>query len=147
MLTLKQFIEYLASAETLSFVCNNKTIPAHFHITELAYINKIFIDCWGIKRHEQFASMQIWVAGDIDHRLSPSKLSKIIELWSNIISDTAIPLLFEYQWSTIESYHVSRNSNNFILEPMYTNCLAQDKCGISPTQFPTKNPCCGNGCC
>ena len=147
MLTLKQFTEQLKSCETLSFMCNSTAIPEHFHITELAFIEKQFIDCGWTKRHETFISMQIWVAEDKEHRLSPDKLLKIIDLWKWLIPDENIPLVFEYQWFTLETYNIDYDGDNFILEPIYTNCLAQDKCGIKPDQLPKKNSCCGGSCC
>ena len=97
MLTLKQFADILPTIHNLVFICNRQTIDPHFHITELAYIQKSFIDCGGTKRQEYYATMQLWIAGDTEHRLSPSKLHKIIDMGKDMIPDYNIPLIFEYQ--------------------------------------------------
>ncbi|MBP7884982.1 hypothetical protein KAZ93_02265 [Patescibacteria group bacterium] len=62
MLTLQQFTDILPSIETLAFICNGQTIAQHFHITEIGYVQKSYIDCGGNKRHEQYVSMQLWIA-------------------------------------------------------------------------------------
>ncbi len=97
MLTLKQFDDILSTISNIVFVCDKIIIESHFHVTEIAYIQKSFVDCGGTKRHEQYVSMQLWVASDIDHCLSSVKLRKIIEIAKDMISDFDIPLVIEYQ--------------------------------------------------
>jgi hypothetical protein len=59
-------------------------------------------------------------------------------------------LRVEYQGATIEVYGLSHDGYQFILQPLQTDCLAKDKCGITDNQpkkaVPTScTP--GSGCC
>ena len=50
---------------------NGKSIPAHYHITEVGHVKKDFIDCGGTKRSVSACVLQAWIAGnDEDHRLN-----------------------------------------------------------------------------
>lgn len=149
MLTLKKFKDILSSIENITILQNNKPIPPHFHLTEMWYVHKTYIDCWWKKREDSYISMQLWVAWDIEHRLSSKKLLNIIEMSKDIIQSENNFLVVEYQWlETIWSYHLWRNWDSFILKPISTNCLAQDKCGISPNQLPkqSQSSCCSWWC-
>jgi hypothetical protein len=77
---LYEFKKHLTETKELSFQLPDGTyIPEHFHITEVAIVDKTYIDCGGVHRHEQVVTLQIWVAGDTDHRLAPQKLLTIID--------------------------------------------------------------------
>jgi len=58
---------------------NGLLVPAHFHITEMGLVTKNFIDCGNTIREEKLITFQVWYAGDLEHRLAPSKVFKIIE--------------------------------------------------------------------
>jgi len=144
MPTLRDFTDYLHTVSYLDFkLPDGRTIPAHFHITELALLDKRYIDCGWTKRHEQIITMQIWLAWDTDHRLTAEKLWKIIELSRSIICTDTLPLIFEYQGETIQSRSRKIQGASIHLTPLFTNCLAMNKCGISPDQIA----CCGGGMC
>lgn len=149
MLTLAQFKTILSSIDTIQIIHDGNIIPSHFHITELWFVDKVFIDCGWTKRKEHYITMQVRVANDIDHRLTPSKLLLIIEMSQGIVASHDLPIVIEYQGVTLGSYHVSRDGSSFVLEPIFTNCLAQDKCGISPHQLPSSSQSCceRGGCC
>jgi hypothetical protein len=64
----------------------------------------------------------------------------------------------EYQSSTIGKYDLDFDGQNFLLVNKFTNCLAQDKCGIPAEKLKvnlvdltveTAAPSCkpGSGCC
>jgi len=149
---------HLNSVTELNFkLPDGSSIPAHFHLTEIGLITKHFVDC-GVSIHlDKWASLQIWVANDTDHRLQPEKFLKIIDNSEKIIGTEDLEVEVEYQSDTIGRYGLEFDGSNFILTIKQTDCLAQDKCGI-PQQKPKvlmseltngNQSCCtpGGGCC
>ncbi len=149
---------HLNSVTELNFkLPDGSSIPAHFHLTEIGLITKHFVDC-GVSIHlDKWASLQIWVANDTDHRLQPEKFLKIIDNSEKIIGTQDLEVEVEYQSDTIGRYGLEFDGSNFILTIKQTDCLAQDKCGI-PQEKPkvlmselsnTNQSCCtpGGGCC
>jgi hypothetical protein len=45
MLTLNQFKTILGTINSITIINDDQQIPAHFHITEIGYEQKAFIDC------------------------------------------------------------------------------------------------------
>lgn len=128
---------------------NGGLVPPYFHITEMGLKTKHFVDCGGTLRSEQNITFQIWTADDFNHRITPTKLLSII--------DSALTLPYfqklngdiemEYQNQTIGLYGVEHiGMLSFNLTPKKTNCLAPDKCGITPKIQTTKKQC-GPSCC
>ena len=133
---ISELKNHLNKVSDLSFkLPNGNSIPAHFHLTEIGLITKDFVDCGVSIHHEKWATMQLWVANDVDHRLQPSNLLKIIENSVKIIGTEDLEVEIEYQTDTIGRYGLDFTDNNFVLTVKFTDCLAQDKCGI-----PTLNP-------
>ncbi len=131
---LSEFKSHVNDMHELNFHLPNGTIiPAHFHITEAGLNSRHFIDCGGTVRTENLVSMQIWVAADTDHRLSPSKLLKILDSSAPIIGTSDHELELEYQGETIGRYGIEFHNGSFALTPKHTDCLAKDHCGI-PTE-------------
>ena len=146
---LSEFKSSLSQITQLKLMLPNGTaIPAHFHVTELALISKNFIDCGGVARVERKVTFQLWVANDIDHRLTPFKWLGIIKKGELDYGLTDEPVEIEYQGQTIERYGISFSEGVFHLTPLYTECLAPDHCGIPAEQVP-KTSCCSpsTGCC
>ena len=108
---------------------NGKTIPTHFHITEVGLSSKHFVDCGNTIRMEKWANLQLWVASDIYHRLKPSALLKIIESSKMILGDEDLEVEVEYQTDTIGKYGLDLDGENFVLVSKNTDCLAQAVCG------------------
>ena len=71
----------------------------------------------------------------------------IIELSEKKLGIGNLEIEVEYQSETIGKYGVRLENNHFLLEAKFTNCLAQDKCGIPEEKL--KAPVCtpGGGCC
>ncbi|MBP8192269.1 MAG: hypothetical protein KAX69_01605 [Chitinophagales bacterium] len=149
---------HLNSVTELNFkLPDGSSIPAHFHLTEIGLITKHFVDC-GVSIHlDKWASLQIWVANDTDHRLQPEKFLKIIDNSEKIIGTQDLEVEVEYQSDTIGRYGLEFDGVNFMLTPKQTACLAMEKCGI-PQEKPkvlmselsnTNQSCCtpGGGCC
>jgi hypothetical protein len=140
----------LKSVNELHFRLPDKSlIPVHFHVTEIGLITKNFIDCGGTVRNEKLVNFQFWEANDIDHRLAPQKLMKIIELSEKELGIEDFEVEVEYQTGTIGKYGLEFNGKEFLLTCKHTNCLAKDNCGVSPqkkkiniSELVTQNSCC-----
>jgi hypothetical protein len=53
--------------------------PVHLHLTEVARVEKRFIDCVGTVRTEVSARIQLWAADDTDHRVGCAKAAQILD--------------------------------------------------------------------
>lgn len=127
---------------------NGEFVPEHFHVTEVALVQKNFIDCGATLRNESVISLQLWNANDYNHRLHPEKLVHIIELSEKHLALPNLNVVVEYQGATIETYNLEFNGIEFELKSMFTNCLAQENCGVEPAKNETEQACIpGGGCC
>jgi hypothetical protein len=128
---LSEFQTHLQAMPSLTFVQpNGAPVPAHFHITEAGLTTKQFVDCGGTMRTEKYVSFQLWVADDLQHRLSPSKLNGIINSAMPIFGKEDLDVEVEYQGITIGRFGLDFDFGQFLLTSKQTNCLAQDQCGI-----------------
>ena len=156
---LKELKEFLDNLNSLIFLEDTgMMIPSHFHITEAGLISRKFIDCGGTLREENTFNFQIWVADDIEHRLSPVQLKKIIQIAVsklNIVNDD-IEISIAYQHNTIGMYALEIDNNCLKLSSTQTNCLAIDQCGtgiqkinlsLASLSTPTENSCSKDGGC
>lgn len=148
----------LPALDKVQFQLENGTfVPGHFHITEVGSITKDFIDCGGTVRKEKVVSLQLWNANDLDHRLSPGKLLKIIALSEKRLNMEDTDIEVEYQSDTIGKYALGFDGTNFILQSKTTACLASGQCGIPQEKQKIKlselqtvpSSCCApdGGCC
>jgi hypothetical protein len=115
-------------------------IPSHYHVTEVGFVSKDFFDCGGVRRVDQYCVLQLWVAGDVEHGLTASKVSTVLNYTDSVIQSRDVPVMVEYQRESITRYAVSSANRVFgkmsiDLVPVFTECLAPDRCGI------------GSGCC
>jgi hypothetical protein len=116
---------------------NGDFVPAHFHITEVGRVDKNFVDCGGTKRTINSCVLQVWVAGDIEHRLKSGKLAKIMAICGDRvgkIEDLSVEI--EFQNDSISVYPlegIELTPKGFLLHTSrkHTACLAPDKCGIT----------------
>lgn len=154
-------------AAHLRFVLpNGETIPAHAHVTEVARIDKRFIDCGGTLRNESVCRLQTWFSDDTEHRLQAGKLAKILDKASSFLGSDELEVDIEHQARYIsqfplKSLEVLPDEIILHLTERHTACLAEDKCkpnkqSAAPAfNLRTFNPreaeqsCCGNdeGCC
>ena len=156
---LSQVKSALENLQDVNFqLPSGELVPAHFHVTEVGEVTKHFIDCGGTVRHEKVANFQLWEANDYDHRIKPQKLQSIISLSERTLGLGDLEVEVEYQSSTIGKYDLDFDGQNFLLVHKFTNCLAQDKCGIPAEKLKvnlvdltveTAAPSCkpGSGCC
>lgn len=155
---LSQFKELLGTMQRIAFKLPDGTlVPSHFHVTEIGYVTKDFIDCGGTIRHEEAVNFQLWEANDYDHRLHPEKLLNIIDLSERQLNIQDQEIEVEYQGNTIGKYGLEYDGSVFLLTSKTTDCLAKDKCGIHEEKLKVnlsdlgkeKTSCCtpGSGCC
>jgi hypothetical protein len=133
------------------FLPSGNRVPAHFHITEVGRTEKDFVDCGGKTRHLAFASLQVWVAHDTDHRLPAGKLVAILEKASGLLGEDDPDMQVECQEGTIglfsvEDSEVQDGSLVFTLANKQTACLALEICIPDDEE---EESCCGGGakCC
>lgn len=143
MLT-KEFQDLISQHPTtplLFILPDGKTVPEHFHVTEVGRVQKEFIDCGGTPRSVASCVLQLWVAEDVEHRLHAGKLSRIVDLASKL-GLLNLPIEVEYQTQSVTVYSVG--SLKFVedrievqLEAKHTACLALELCVI-----PNADGCC-----
>lgn len=147
---LSNLKSYLESATELHLIqVDGQEVPAHFHITEAGLTTKHFVDCGGTERLEKNISMQVWVASDVDHRLTPAKLSGILQKAESLFGEEDLEVEVEYQTDTIGRYGLKQDGNFLKLTSKRTQCLALDLCLPSPEKIykDLKNLVPSTGCC
>jgi hypothetical protein len=112
-------------------------LPSHAHVTEVARIDKRFIDCGGTVRNESFCRLQTWHSDDVDHRLSAGKLARILEKSGTVLASDELEVDVEYDTgiltqSPLASVESSATELIFHLVARHTGCLAQDQCKPAP---------------
>lgn len=125
-------------------------IPAHFHITEAGRVDKSFIDCGSTVRRTAACSLQAWVADDLEHRLSPTKLAKVLEIAARLFMGDDLDVEIEYEDGLISQFPVVAGANRgdalvFELGTKHTDCLAKELCLPQPAATGCCTP--GGGCC
>lgn len=151
-MTLHDLVAILsASSDTaVNFVLpDGAFVPAHFHVTEIGRVTKDFVDCGGTERHTESCVLQVWVANDVNHRLTSTKLSQIINKGLKLFSTTSLPLEVEYDKGVISQYPVLQieslsNGITIQLGTKHTACLAPELCRV---ELPIESSCCPPGCC
>lgn len=152
---LSELKQYLKTVDFLQFkLWDGSIVPKHFHVTEIGWVDKQFIDCGGTIRREEKINFQLWYSDDQDHRLAPEKLVHIIELSEKTLELKDAEIEVEYQSNTISKYDLVFEGEAFVLMPTQTDCLAKDHCGIDIQKPKVKltelqSSCCepGSGCC
>ncbi len=121
----------------VSFVLpDGSAVPPHFHLTEVGYVRKEFVDCGGVRRTDEYCALQLWVASDVDHQLKASKVVSILDHTQSVIPCRDLDVQVEYQRDSLSVYRVAsadRLLGKLVvrLESKATACLAPDQCGVS----------------
>ncbi len=108
-------------------------IPVHAHVTEVARIDKRYIDCGGTFRTDSACRLQTWFQDDSDHRLTAGKLLAILVKSETFLETEDIDVDVEYEAPFISQFpvtgvEVEENEFVFRLGMKHTACLAEDKC-------------------
>jgi hypothetical protein len=112
-------------------------VPAHAHVTEVARVDKKFIDCGGTFREESVCRLQTWIADDYHHRLSAGKLAVIIDKAKSILGEDDLEVDVEHdlgfvtQLSLLTAAHEG-NEVILVLTGKNTACLAPELCCPTP---------------
>jgi hypothetical protein len=108
-------------------------IPPHAHVTEVARIDKKYIDCGGTSRTDTACRLQTWFQDDTDHRLTAGKLSAILEKSASFFDKEDPEVDVEHEAPFISHFPVEKieadgDSLNVYLGVRHTACLAEDRC-------------------
>ena len=136
---------------------NGESVPAHAHVTEVARIDKRFIECGGTLRDDAMCRLQTWTAQDFEHRLTAGKLHAILNKAGSFLGPDDIAVDVEHEVQFISQFpldSVKSDGHELLLKlaERHTACLAQDKCGVAPKTesilfkplptFPQPSKCC-----
>jgi hypothetical protein len=153
---VNELMERVQQLQEIIFVLpDGARVPAHFHITEMGVMSKQYVDCGGVQRQERVATFQLWVAHDINHRLTPVKWLGILALAKELYQLGEEEIVVEYQMETIGVFDLKWSDGLFMLSKKTTACLAEDACGIHAVKprirlsnLGNANACTpGSGCC
>jgi hypothetical protein len=111
---------------------NGDQVPAHFHVTEVAYLSKKFIDCGGVTGGTESCVLQTWLGDDDDHRLSAGRLAKILALGGTVLPHDELEVEVEYDCCVVSQYPVmaAKRVNEYLefsLGSKRTKCLARER--------------------
>lgn len=137
-MNISELLELLIAhpSDKLQFVLpTGDSVPPHFHVTEVARVDKTFIDCGGTQRHTTTCQLQLWTADDFEHQLYANKLTKILNLAESILKAEDLSVEIEFGQSVASMYTVGNvvaafGTLQFFLVGKATDCLAKDKCGV-----------------
>src|SRR5450432_3198661 len=129
---LKNELNKHPGAQVRFVLPNGDSVPAHAHVTEVARIDKRFVDCGGTLRNDTFCRLQTWFADDVDHRLTAGKLLKILEKAKSFLTSDNLDVDVEHEVGYIsqfplESVTVSPAGVVLQLGTRHTTCLAMDR--------------------
>lgn len=118
------------------------SVPIHAHVTEVARIDKRFVDCGGTLRNDSLCRLQTWVANDLDHRLKAGKLLKILEKAGSFLVSDDFEVDVEHEVGFVsqfplESVEILPGEIVLHLGERHTACLAPDKCGVPAPAIPS----------
>lgn len=156
---LKSVLAQHPAARVRFYLPNGDFVPAHVHVTEVARIDKRFIDCGGTLRTDVFCRLQTWFSDDVDHRLTVQKLLKILIKAETVLLTDELDVDVEHEVGFITQFplgsvEVVGDEIVLRLTERHTACLAMDKCkpaaapsAFSPLKFnfndtPPTGKCC-----
>jgi len=129
----------------LRFILPDGTpMAAHAHVTEVARIDKRFVDCGGTLRNDALCRLQTWVADDLHHRLTAGRLLGILDKAASILQSDALEVDIEYEAKWISQFPVvsgAADGRELILRlgERHTACLAEDQCKPKPAGLAAFN--------
>lgn len=103
-------------------------VAAHAHVTEVARVDKRFVDCGGTLREEHLCRLQTWVADDLDHRLFAGKLLRILEKATPILGSDDLEVDVEHEAGLISQYP--------LMEVVNTRARTHLPTGTAPYRVP-----------
>jgi len=142
---LKQHLTEQAGSNVRFLLPDVQRVKAHAHVTEVARIDKQFVDCGGTFRTQSFCRMQTWVSDDFHHRLKAGTLLKILEKAVPFLKTDDIEVDIEHQLAFITQFpldSVRADGSELVLTlaERRTECLAPDQCKRPPSILERPNP-------
>ena len=155
----KKLLTQKPASQVRLLLPNGQFTPDHIHVTEVARIDKRFIDCGGTLRTEVLCRLQTWFSDDVEHRLTAGKLLKIFTKAEEVLLTDDLDMDVEHEVGfisqfPIESADVRRDEIILRLGVRHTACLAEDKCkprvpteSFDPMKFNFKEKQVASKCC
>ena len=142
---LKQVLAQNPAARVRFQLPGGEFAPAHVHVTEVARIDKRFIDCGGTLRTDALCRLQTWFADDVEHRLTAGKLAKIFAKAESVLLTDDLDVDVEHEVGYITQFplgavEAANDEIIFHLTERHTACLAMDKCLPPTTALSDLNP-------
>ena len=108
-------------------------VPPHAPVTEVARLDKRFIDGGGTFRTETTCRLQTWFADDTDHRLTAGKLLAILDKAASFLETENLEVEVEHEAPFVSQFPILEVAADgevlFVyLDTKHTACLAEDKC-------------------
>jgi hypothetical protein len=133
LVELKENLGRQPGANIRFLLPNGNSVPVHAHVTEVARIDKRFVDCGGRLRNDSLCRLQTWFSDDVDHRLTARKLLKILEKAKSFLASDDLEVDVEHEVGFIsqfplESIEISQSEIILRLTERHTACLAIEKC-------------------
>lgn len=130
---LKKLLAKNASRNIRFLLPTGSKIPPHAHVTEVARIDKKYIDCGGTRRTDTACRLQTWFQDDTDHRLTAGKLLTILEKSASFFDSDDLEVDVEYEAPFIAQFPIEKAEPDgetlmIRLGVKHTACLAEDKC-------------------
>ena len=144
----QQLLQAHADKQFRLVLPGDNPVPVSFHITEVGYVSKTFIDCGGKVHSQQTCQLQAWVGADADHRIVAGKMADIMGRAHTILPEGSdLDVEIEYEASALSQYPIRRGDVQgdalvFTLDAKHTDCLAKELC-VLPV---SASACCGTGC-
>lgn len=152
-MNVSEFIEFLGSrgASEVVFYLNNGTVfSPHFHISFISKVDKTGFTCEKIPYAEAFVEIQLWVADDVNHRISGDKflsiLSKLDLQAADLLKDLNIQLDLN---GVLSSFSLRQSEGLLVLNPLKASCPVPELCVVDNVQEEVNSGACkpGSGCC
>jgi len=154
LFTLQQLVEALNKADgrIVRFeLPTTSLLTPHVHVTEVARIDKKFVDCGGTLRTDSSCRLQVYQADDTEHRITAAKFAQILAKGAGVLGSTNLPVEVEVEAPYLSVFPViaTRLEEKQVVISLgirHTACLAEDVC--FPVNLQNKSACApGSGCC
>jgi len=112
---------------------SGEAVAAHAHVTEVARIDKQFVDCGGTFRNLSTCRLQTWVSYDFHHRLKAGTLLKILQKANSFLQTVDIDVDVEHELEYVTQFPIASAEPSgaellLRLAERHTECLAPEKC-------------------
>lgn len=153
-LTLQRLVEALNEADgrIVRFeLPTSSLLSPHVHVTEVARLDKKFVDCGGTLRTDSSCRLQVYQADDTEHRITAAKFAQILAKGAGVLGSSSLPVEVEAEAPYLSVFPViaTRLEDKQIVLSLgmrHAACLAEDVC--FPANLQDKSACTpGAGCC